>query len=95
MKYLDGRKKAYSHLFTEISSIPDQYKQHFVSYMSLLPRIYRGRTDAGKPVTAPERDSAKPERASVLEKLSDAKKQEKQRRQRRQIRKGGYSQMKV
>ena len=30
-----------------------------------------------KPVTAPERDSGKPERASVLEKLSDAKKQEK------------------
>lgn len=30
-----------------------------------------------KTVTAPGRDSGKPQRASVLEKLSDAKKQEK------------------
>ena len=37
-KYLEGRKKAYSHLFTEISpQIPKQYEHHFTVYGALLP----------------------------------------------------------
>ena len=78
IKYLDGRKKAYSHLFTEISPpIPDQYKQHFTVYGSLLPGYTVEGQEPEKTVTAPGRDSGKAERASVLEKLSDAKRQEK------------------
>lgn len=38
MKYLDGRKKAYSHLFTEISpQIPKEYEHHFTVHGTLLP----------------------------------------------------------
>ena len=38
MKYLEGRKKAYSHLFTEISpKIPEQYRQNFTVHGLLLP----------------------------------------------------------
>ena len=41
IKYLDGRKKAYSHLFTEISPpIPKEYEHHFYFSMvhgTLLP----------------------------------------------------------
>ena len=38
MKYLEGRKKAYSHLFTEISpKIPEQYRQNFTVHALLLP----------------------------------------------------------
>ena len=38
MKYLDGRKKAYAHLFIEISpSIPVQYKDSFAVHGALLP----------------------------------------------------------
>lgn len=65
-KYLDGRKKAYAHLFTEISpAIPKQYEQHFQVHGALLP----GYTVEGKERTA--------ERPSVLERLSVAKTQEK------------------
>ena len=77
MKYLEGRKKAYSHLFTEISHTRSRVKQHFIVHGSLLPGYTVEGQMLEKPVTAPERDSGKPERASVLEKLSDAKKQEK------------------
>ena len=38
MKYLDGRKKAYSHLYTEISpQIPIEYEHHFTVHCTLLP----------------------------------------------------------
>ena len=38
IKYLDGRKKAYSHLFTEISPpIPKEYEHHFMVRGTLLP----------------------------------------------------------
>lgn len=38
IKYLDGRKKAYSHLFTEISPpIPKEYEHHFMVHGTLLP----------------------------------------------------------
>ena len=38
IKYLDGRKKAYSHLFTEISPpIPKGYEHHFMVHGTLLP----------------------------------------------------------
>lgn len=37
-KYLEGRKKAYSHLFTEISpQIPKKYERHFTVHGVLLP----------------------------------------------------------
>ena len=38
IKYLDGRKKAYSHLFTEISPpIPKEYEKSFMVHEHLLP----------------------------------------------------------
>lgn len=78
MKYLEGRKKAYSHLFTEISPpVPEQYRRHFTVHGALLPGYTVEGQEPEKTVTAPGRDSGKPQRASVLEKLSDAKKQEK------------------
>ena len=78
MKYLEGRKKAYSHLFTEISPpVPEQYKDHFTIHGALLPGYTVEGQEPEKTVTAPGRDSGKAGRASVLEKLSDAKRQEK------------------
>lgn len=76
MKYLEGRKKAYSHLFTEISPpVPDQYRRHFTVHGALLPGYTLEGQTPEKAV--PGRDQGQAERASVLEKLSDARKQEK------------------
>ena len=84
-KYLEGRKKAYSHLFTEISpQIPKQYEHHFTVYGALLP----GYTVEGQEPVKTDHTAAdvseggismpeKPEKPSVLEKLSAAKTQEK------------------
>lgn len=85
VKYLDGRKKAYSHLFAEISPpVPKEYENCFTVNGVLLPG-YRvegreqekeGHTTAGIPeggISAP----GKEEKASVLGKLSAAKAQEK------------------
>ncbi|MEE0649265.1 hypothetical protein [[Clostridium] scindens] len=85
VKYLDGRKKVYSHLFTEISpQIPKQYERHFTVYGALLP----GYTVEGQEPVKTDRTAAevseggismpeKPEKPSVLGKLSAAKTQEK------------------
>ncbi len=85
LKYLDGRKKAYSHLFTEISpEIPKEYERHFTVNGALLP----GYTVEGKEPAKAEHTAAdiseggismpgKTEKASVLGKLSAAKTQEK------------------
>ena len=68
-KYLEGRKKAYSHLFTEISPpIPKEYEKSFMVHEHLLPgyvteKMQKAQEAAKKP--------------SVLEKLSAAKTQEK------------------
>ena len=84
-KYLEGRKKAYSHLFTEISpQIPKQYEHHFTVYGALLP----GYTVEGQEPAKPDRTATevseggisipeKLEKPSVLGKLSAAKTQEK------------------
>ena len=65
-KYLDGRKKAYAHLFTELSpTIPKQYEQHFMVYGTLLPGYF---------VEGQERAAEKP---SVLGQLAAAQAQEK------------------
>ena len=84
-KYLEGRKKAYSHLFTEISpQIPKQYEHHFTVYGALLP----GYTVEGQEPVKTDRAAAdvseggismpeKPEKPSVLGKLSAAKEREK------------------
>lgn len=38
LKYLEGRKKAYAHLFSELSpKLPARYKNHFSLYGKLLP----------------------------------------------------------
>lgn len=64
LKYLDGRKKAYSHLFAEISPpVPKEHENCFAVNGVLLP---------GYRVEGREQ-----EKASVLEKLSVAKSQEK------------------
>ena len=84
-KYLEGRKKAYSHLFKEISpQIPKQYEHHFTVYGALLP----GYTVEGQEPVKTDRAAAdvseggisvpeKPEKPSVLGKLSAARVQEK------------------
>ena len=81
-KYLEGRKKAYSHLFTEISpQIPKQYERHFTVYGELLP----GYTVEGQEPVKTDRAATEvseggipvPEKPSVLGKLSAAKAQEK------------------
>lgn len=75
-KYLEGRKKAYAHLFSELSpAIPKQYEHHFMVYGELLP----GYTVEGQQKTA--------EKTSVLEKLSAAKAQEKSAEQKPAIKK--------
>lgn len=82
MKYLEGRKKAYAHLFIEVSPpIPQQYENHFCVHGTLLP----GYTVEGKESVKAAADlsdggismSEKPEKASVLGKLSAAKTQDK------------------
>ena len=84
-KYLEGRKKAYSHLFTEISpQIPKQYERHFTVYGALLP----GYTVEGQETVKTDHTAAdvseggismpeKLEKPSVLGKLSAARVQEK------------------
>jgi hypothetical protein len=84
IKYLDGRKKAYSHLFTEISPpIPKEYERHFMVHGTLLP----GYTVEGLEQTKTEHAAEvseggiftpqNQEKPSVLGKLSVAKTQEK------------------
>lgn len=85
MKYLDGRKKAYSYLFTEISpQIPKEYESHFTVNGALLP----GYTVEGQEPVKTEHTAAevseggislpeKSEKPSVLGKLAAAKSQEK------------------
>ena len=65
-KYIEGRIKAYSHLFTEISPpIPDELLRPFTLHGHLLP----GYTKASE--ITKERD----EKPSVKEKLKDLKTQ--------------------
>lgn len=85
VKYLNGRKKAYSHLFAEISPpIPKEHENCFTVNGALLP----GYTVEGQEPVKTDRAAAevsdggismpeKPEKPSVLEKLSAAKTQEK------------------
>lgn len=82
MKYLEGRKQAYAHLFTEVSPpIPKEYEHHFTVYGALLP----GYTVEGQEPARTDHAAAEvsdggismPEKPSVLEKLSEAKAQEK------------------
>ena len=85
MKYLDGRKKAYAHLFTEISpQIPKQYERHFTVHGALLPGyIVEGQEPVKTEHTAAEVTESgislpeKTEKPSVLGKLAAAKSQEK------------------
>ena len=85
MKYLEGRKNSYSHLFTEVSPpVPKEYERHFTVYGALLP----GYTVEGQEPVKSEHTAAevsdggistpeKEEKPSVLGKLSAAKLQEK------------------
>lgn len=85
VKYLDGRKRAYSHLFAEISPpIPKEHENCFTVNGALLP----GYTVEGQEPEKTDRAAAevseggismpeKPEKPSVLGKLSAAKTQEK------------------
>ncbi len=84
LKYLDGRKKAYSHLFTELSpQIPKEYERHFTVYGALLPGYtVEGQEPVKSDHAADVSESAisspgKEEKPSVLGKLSAAKAQEK------------------
>lgn len=85
VKYLEGRKKAYSHLFTEVSPpVPKEHEQRFTVNGVLLPGYtVEGREqeraghaaadvpDRGLSVTGGEN------KPSVLGKLSEARQQEK------------------
>lgn len=85
MKYLAGRKKAYSHLFTEISpQIPKEYERHFTVHGALLPgytvegrepdkAVYTAADVSEGGISLPE----KTKKPSVLGKLASAKSQEK------------------
>lgn len=84
LKYLDGRKKAYSHLFTEISpEIPKKYERHFTVHGALLPGYTAEGQEPVKTDHAVEVSedrisvSGKEEKPSVLGKLSAARSQEK------------------
>lgn len=85
VKYLDGRKKAYSHLFAEISPpIPKEHERCFTVNGILLPGYtVEGQEQEKAAHTATEVSEAgisipeKPEKPSVLGKLSAAKTQEK------------------
>ena len=85
LKYLEGRKKAYAHLFAEISPpIPEKYESHFTVYGSLLPGYaVEGRELVKTEHTATEFSdggismSGKFQKPSVLGRLSAAKPQEK------------------
>lgn len=84
IKYLEGRKKAYSHLFKEISPpIPKEYAEYFKLYGELLPGYtVEGREQEKDGHTAKGLNKAgavheKQEKTSVLGKLSATKTQEK------------------
>ena len=85
IKYLDGRKKAYSHLFTEISPpILKEYEHHFMVHGTLYLAIRLKDWNRPKRNMPPPRFSEggiftpeNQEKPSVLGKLSVAKTQEK------------------
>ena len=87
LKYIDGRKKAYAHLFTEISPpIPERYADRFSKSGLLLPcYVVEGKPVLRTDVKAADLlnelsngefmpDAPKP---SVLDKISEAKTQQK------------------
>lgn len=68
-KYVEGRKQAYSHLFTEISPpIPMKYQEHFMIHGLLLP---------GYTLEGMEKIQLNTEKPSVMGKLNEAKVQDK------------------
>ena len=87
LKYIEGRKKAYAHLFTEISPpIPERYADRFSKNGLLLP----GYVVDGKPVLRTDVKAADflnalsdgdfmpdVKKPSVLDKISDTKSQQK------------------
>lgn len=80
LKYIEGRKKAYSHLFTEISpTIPKEYEEHFKMYGALLPGyVTEGQEvvkDAAAEVSEGGISIPENKKASVLEQLSTVKSQ--------------------
>ena len=85
VKYLDGRKKAHSHLFAEISPpVPKEHENCFTVYGVLLPGYSvegREQEKAGHTTASISEDGisapGKEEKPSVLGKLSAAKEQEK------------------
>ena len=79
MKYLEVRKKAYAHLFTELSPpIPQQYENHFTVHGVLLPGYaVEGKEPVRAAAEISEGGISMSEKPSVLEKLSAAKTQDK------------------
>lgn len=80
LKYIEGRKKAYSHLFTEISpTIPKEYEEHFKVYGALLPGYVTEGQEVVKDTAAEVSEGGismlENKKASVLEQLSTAKSQ--------------------
>lgn len=80
IKYMEGRKKAYANLFTELSPpIPKEYKNHFMVHGTLLPGyVVEGQEivkDTAAEVSEGGISIPENKKASVLEQLSTAKSQ--------------------
>lgn len=80
IKYMEGRKKAYSNLFAELSPpIPKEYRDHFMVHGTLLPGYVVEGQEVVKDTAAEvsEGGISVPEnkKTSVLEQLSAAKSQ--------------------
>ena len=74
-KYLQGRIKAYAHLFTEISPpIPDEYTRPFIVHGQLLPGYT---TEAMQKAQEAEKAKTTEQKPSIRKQLNSAKVQEK------------------
>ena len=74
-KYLQGRIKAYAHLFTEISPpVPDEYTRPFIVHGQLLPGYT---TEAMQKAQETEKAKTAEQKPSIRKQLNSAKVQEK------------------
>ena len=81
VKYLDGRKKAYAHLFTEISPpIPKEHEQCFTVNGALLPGYTVEGQEPAKDISVREQlDSAKKQAAQTAAKAPEKRTRETER----------------
>ena len=79
IKYLDGRKKAYSHLFTEISPpIPKEYEKSFMVHGHLLPGYV---TEEMQKAAAEKAEKPAEKKPSIRKQLNELKADQKKNSQ--------------